>query len=211
MSVLAVNRAARAAVRSDPSSSAWSRYPNLIDSPGPAAFPAQSAGASVAPASPLQAPQSIRPPQPLGAAPHVWPLQGGVVEIPVQLPPAAEVHTTEQPPSGIEHVPPHRRSPPPPQNWSTGQVPQSSQPPHPSVEGPHPYPRLVHVAGTHGPASAGQRHLPSLLHVSEEGHRPQSSSPPHPSPAGPHSMASCRQLDGKHWPYVHPPPGPHLL
>ena len=63
----------------------------------------------------------------------------------MQLPPSGEEQTTEQLPSGIEHAPPHRRSPPPPQNWSTGQVPQSSQPPHPSVDEPHPYPRLVIV------------------------------------------------------------------
>jgi hypothetical protein len=111
-------------------------------------------------------------------------------ETPTHVPPSPEEHVIAHglPASGASQVPPHLRAPAPPQYCATGQVPQSMRPPQPSLTELHSYPSTRQVAGTHGPASAGQRHLWSVVHSSEEkGHGPQSIRLPQPSPARPQS------------------------
>jgi hypothetical protein len=89
-------RSARTVARSASATRAPSRPRTArgVESTACARAAVHSAIASAAPASPPHAPQSTSPPQPLGAVPHVWSAQNGPVEVPMQLPPPGEEHST---------------------------------------------------------------------------------------------------------------------
>src|SRR5271165_327643 len=120
---------------------------------------------------------------------------------------------------------PHLLKPPAPHTSGAAHVPHWRSAPHPSLAGPHSYPRLAQVVGMQekiGPPSGaipgGKPHLlnPPPPQVCGAVHVPHWRSPPHPSAAAPQVYPSAVQLvctQDETGPPSGPTPGgrPHLL